>query len=131
MVINMIHVAAAIIHRGPRILICQRGEGGNCSNLWEFPGGKVEPNETPEQCVLRECREELGIEIELKGLYARTKYRYPDREIAFSFFRAELTNGEIKRKVHRDIKWVLPDELKSYEFCPADIEIVNRLAMEE
>jgi len=123
----MIRVAAAIIKKDNRILICQRGEGGNCPFLWEFPGGKLEQNETFEECAVRECREELSIEINLQGLFARTFYRYSDREISFAFFNADILEGKIKPTVHKEVKWVEPSELKDFEFCPADVEIVEKI----
>lgn len=124
----MLHVAAAIIRRGNEILICQRGPGGGCGGLWEFPGGKLEPGETPEQCVIRECREELGVEIRLKGLREQTSYQYPEKEIAFSFFEAELVSGDPCLRVHQAIAWRAPAQLLQYEFCPADRRLVRSLA---
>lgn len=123
----MIQVAAAIIKRDDKILICQRGEGGNCSNLWEFPGGKQEQNETLEECLIRECREELSIDIKLNGVFAGTSYKYPDREIEFTFFEAEITGGALRENVHKCVMWVEIGELKNYEFCPADVEVVEKL----
>lgn len=123
----MIKVGAAIIREKDNILICQRGEGGLCSNLWEFPGGKQEPHETAEQCVIRECKEELGIEIEVKNILKKTTYNYPEKEIFFTFFNASIKSGEIRPKVHQDVRWVLHRELDKYEFCPADVEIVEQL----
>lgn len=127
----MIQVAAAIIRQEGRILICQRSEGGSCAHLWEFPGGKLEENETPEECVVRECKEELGIDIRLHGVYATTQYRYPEREIAFMFFCAEIEQGKIVPTVHKDVRWVLPSELGNYEFCPADVEVVECIKREK
>lgn len=123
----MIKVAAAIIHENDKILICQRGAGGNCAFLWEFPGGKLESGETMEQCVIRECREELGIGIAIKRIFAKTAYQYPDKEIEFTFFEAEFIDGGIILEVHNDFKWVSPSELKNYLFCPADEPIVKKL----
>lgn len=123
----MIHVTAAIIRKAGKILICQRGKEGNCPSLWEFPGGKQELGETPEQCIIRECKEELDIEIAVESVFAETTYQYPNREIAFTFFNAVLLYGELKRAVHQDFRWVSLDELKNFEFCPADVEIVKLL----
>ena len=83
----MTEVAAAILRRDGKILICQRKEGGNCSLLWEFPGGKREAGETMEQCVVRECQEELGIVIRPKGLYAQEHYTYGTEPFSFAFFK--------------------------------------------
>jgi len=123
----MIKVMAAIIRRQGKILICRRGEGGTCAFLWEFPGGKLEPGETMEKCLIRECKEELDIIIKVNDIYASFKYQYPNREIEFTFFNAEICRGEVKALVHKEIRWVLPCELMNFEFCPADIEIVHRL----
>lgn len=126
----MVEVAAAIIEKDHQILICQRAEGGSCSLLWEFPGGKREEGETPEQCAVRECGEELGVTVRLRGIFAVTSYRYPEQEIHFTFFRAELAEGRIRKNVHKEIRWVPPAELGRYSFCPADLDIIRRL-MEE
>lgn len=126
-VIRMITVTAGIIRQHGTILICQRGAGGNCAFLWEFPGGKLEPGETMEECLIRECKEELDVQIIVQGIFSETTYRYPDREIAFTFFNAAIVSGDITLTVHQQICWVSPDELKGYEFCPADVEVVKLL----
>lgn len=123
----MTMVAAAIIRKNGKVLICQRGEGGNCAFLWEFPGGKLEVGESLENCLIRECKEELEIDVVVKDVFATTTYRYPDREIDFTFFEAEAFDDEIKLNVHKDYKWVMPNELRNYNFCPADVEIIKRL----
>lgn len=123
----MTHVTAAIIRKDDKILICRRGAGGSCAFLWEFPGGKQEQGETPEQCLIRECKEELEIEIALEGVFAETTYQYPDGVIAFTFFKAVILKGELKPAVHHDFQWVSPHELRNYDFCPADEEVVKRL----
>lgn len=121
------NVTAAIIRQDDKILICQRAEGGSCSGLWEFPGGKLEDGESLDECLVRECREELGLRIKIKEIYAKTSYKYGEKEMDFTFFNAEIIEGEIKMKVHQDIKWVNGQELKFYTFCPADVEIAARL----
>lgn len=126
----MTEVAAAILRRNGKILICQRKEGGNCSFLWEFPGGKREAGETMEQCVVRECREELGVTIKVQGLFAGESYTYGTEPFAFRFYRAEILDGEPECRVHHTMKWVNPSELAQYPFCPADVDIVRRLAEE-
>ncbi len=125
----MITVTAAILRNASgEILICRRGAGGNCAFLWEFPGGKLEAGESEEDCVVRECQEELGITIRPTGVFQQTTYSYPDKEIAFTFFLAELVSGTPTPAVHAEIRWVLPARLKEFEFCPADVEIVERLS---
>ncbi len=124
----MIQVSAAIIKdETDKILICQRGEGGICEYLWEFPGGKLEIGETPQDCLVRECMEELDIDVEVEELFAETTYAYPDKEIAFSFFYARIVKGEPAACVHKSIKWVLKEELSAYQFCPADVAITDKL----
>lgn len=127
----MIQVMAAVIKKDGKILICRRGAGGSCAWLWEFPGGKREHGETPEECLFRECREELGIDICIHGIFEKTTYKYPEVEIAFTFFLAEIISGEMKPAVHTAVRWVLPEEMGKYVFCPADVEIVERLSNEK
>lgn len=128
----MILVSAAIIRNtAGEILICQRGAGGSCAFLWEFPGGKQEAGETAADCLVRECREELGIEIDIVALIEQTSYTYPDNKIGLSFFAAQITGGVPQKSVHQEILWVRPAELLQYQFCPADTEIVGRLAQGE
>ena len=127
----MTRVSAAIITNSDNeILICRRGPGGSCQFLWEFPGGKIEQGESPEECLVRECLEELEIEIEVLDLFEETKYSYPEREIEFMFFSASLKKGVPTPNVPDSIKWVSPDMLGEYEFCPADVFVVERLAKE-
>jgi len=124
----MLFVAAAIILDGEgRILICRRGPGGNCAYLWEFPGGKLETGESPEACVQRECREELEVELRLTGVFDEFVFEYPDREISFTFFKAEIAGGQLRLNVHEDARWVFLSELPQYEFCPADKRIIEKL----
>ncbi|MGV8059129.1 MAG: 8-oxo-dGTP diphosphatase MutT [Smithellaceae bacterium] len=128
----MTRVSAAIITNSDNeILICRRGPGGSCQFLWEFPGGKIEQGESPEECLVRECLEELGIEIQVLDLFEETKYSYPEREIEFMFFSASLKKGVPTPNVHDSIKWVSPYRLKEYEFCPADVPVVERLAQKK
>ena len=128
----MTRVSAAIIKNSDNeILICRRGPGGSCQFLWEFPGGKIEQGETPEECLVRECREELEIDIEVLDLFEQTRYSYPERDIEFMFFRASLIKGTPAPSVHDCIKWVSPDRLKDQEFCPADVSVVEKLAKEK
>ena len=93
----MILVSAAIIRNtAGEILICQRGAGGSCAFLWEFPGGKQEAGETAADCLVRECWEELGIEIDIVALLEQTSYTYPDNKIGLSFFAAKIAASLIR-----------------------------------
>lgn len=124
----MIDVSAAIIKNVTgEVLICRRGAGGSCAYLWEFPGGKQEDGETPKECLVRECKEELGIEIVVGMVFARTFYQCPERGIRFTFFLAEIISGTPRLSVHLEVQWVKPKDLLNYEFCPADVEVVEKL----
>lgn len=124
----MTKVAAAIIvNKKGEILICQRREDSYCPLMWEFPGGKLESNETLQECLIRECKEELEINIEIKELFAETTYTYPERKIDFTFFISEIVTGEVKNNVHKNTKWISPSELNKYTFCPADVPVVEKL----
>ena len=123
----MIKVAAAIIEKGGKYLLCKRGPGGNCAFLWEFPGGKIEPGETPSEAAAREIKEELCVKIKPQEVFAEYLYSYPDKDIYFYFIRAQIVSGEIKPLFHEEIRWLSPDELDSLEYCPADLSTVYKL----
>ena len=93
-----------ILRRNDKILICRRGPGGSCGYLWEFPGGKIEPGETGEDCAVRECREELGVEIQLQGLREETVYEYPDGLYGFVFYDGVIISGEPEKRVQMCIR---------------------------
>lgn len=122
-----IQVTAAIFCKNDEYLICQRAHDDALPLLWEFPGGKVEEGETLEQCIVRECKEELAVDIQVLGEFGRTSYPHAGNELIFTFFTAEIVGGELSVNVHEQIKWVPIAELKDYSFCPADIEIVERI----
>lgn len=123
----MIKVVAAVIEKDGKYLLCKRGPGGNCAFLWEFPGGKIEPGESPNEALIREIREELCIEIEPCGVFEEYQYSYPDKDIYFYFIRAQIISGEIKPLFHAEIRWLLPEELGSLDYCPADLSTVKKL----
>lgn len=126
----MVSVAAAIIEENGKIFVCKRGEGGVCAFLWEFPGGKLEPGETPKEALVRECREELAIEVEPLTLFAEFPFTYPDREIYFYFYKARIVSGEMVLHVHTDAKWVFPSEMEIPDYCPADKDVIEKLKVE-
>jgi len=125
---SVTEVVAAIIRKNGRLLICQRDEGGSTALLWEFPGGKVELHETLKECLIRECKEELAVDIVVGEIFAETEYKDANKKMAFTFFKAKITGGQLKANVHRDVRWVTARGLKDYDFCPADIVVVAELA---
>ena len=128
----MIDVAAAIIYdEQGRMLICRRMDAGDCAGLWELPGGKREHGESMAQCLVRECREELGVVLDIGTLYEEFVYSYPAKTIHFCFYKASIASGQVSINVHSEVKWVLPSQLAAYHFCPADEKLVERLASEQ
>ena len=126
----MKEVTAAIIRDGEKILICQRAGDDECGMLWEFPGGKREENETLEECMIREIREELELDIKILGIFTRSIYHFNGKEIFFTVYNAEIISGELRLNVHNAAEWVTLEELGSYEFMLADIEFVAKLVEE-
>lgn len=120
-------VVAALIFDGDKILICQRPAHKARGLLWEFVGGKVEPGETKPQALVRECREELDVTVNVGDVFMEISHVYPDIEVRLTLFKAKISQGTPKRLEHNDIKWVSAGELSLYEFCPADKEIIARI----
>lgn len=121
-------VAAAVIEKDGRILIAKRKEGWRHAGKWEFPGGTVEQNETPEACLRRELREELGIEAEVGEPYCEVTHAYSYATIQLLVYRARHVSGEFTLVDHEEMRWVLPADLSQYEFPEADVPVVERLA---
>lgn len=128
---QVLEVSAAIIRKNEKFLICQRPKDKSQGLLWEFPGGKLEPGETGEQAVIRECREELGVTLQVDNFFMDVTHEYPDRTVHLSVYNCSLTDGEPVRLEHNDMRWITASELGEFEFCPADIEIICRLADED
>lgn len=120
-------VTAAVIRREGRILIAQRAVDDELPLLWEFPGGKLEPGETLEECIRREMQEELGVEIRVTGILSTSLYHFDDKEIHFTVYNAEITKGEPALYVHNDLRWVKPSELKDYDFMPPDLLFLDKV----
>ena len=123
----MIQVVAALIWREDRFLICQRPEHKARGLLWEFVGGKVEPGESGEEALIRECREELDITISVGDIFMEVDHIYPDISIHLTLFNAAVCSGEPKLLEHKDLRWITAGELGDYAFCPADEEILKRI----
>ena len=120
-------VTAALIFRDGRLLITQRRPGDHLGGLWEFPGGKIEPGETPEACLRRELQEELGIEVAVGDQFAEITHDYPERRVDLQFFRCTITHGEPAHLQCADLAWVTRDELDRYKFPAADAALLARL----
>ena len=125
----MIQVAAAILRNSRNeVLICQRPKGKHCEFLWEFPGGKQEKGETLAECLIRECKEELDIEIEILEEIAVTQYEYPAFRVHITFFEAKILQGEPVGKEHQKIIFAPIFQLSQFQFCPADQDLVTQLS---
>lgn len=124
------HVVAALIWDGDKFMICQRPSHKARGLLWEFVGGKVEPGESPEDALIRECREELAVEIQVGQLFMEVVHNYPDITILLALFHAKIAAGTPKKLEHNDIQWITPAQIPQYDFCPADVEILERIVEE-
>ena len=123
----MTQVVAALIWRGDRFLACQRPAHKARGLLWEFVGGKVEPGETKEAALIRECKEELGVTIEVGNVFMELTHEYPDLTVVLTLFHAFIAEGEPQKLEHNDIRWITVGEIDQYDFCPADEEILVQL----
>ena len=126
----MIHVVAALIREGDRFMICQRPENKTRGLLWEFVGGKVEPEETGPTALVRECREELGVTVEVRDVFTELVHSYPDMTITLTLYNAVIREGTPQKLEHNDIRFITPDQIDDYSFCPADEEILLLLKNE-
>lgn len=120
-------VVAALIRQGEQFMICQRPAYKARGLLWEFVGGKVEPGETKEQALIRECREELAVTLSVGDVFMDVVHEYPDLMVHLTLFNAIIAEGEPVKLEHNDIRWITPSEIPNYDFCPADVEILKRI----
>ena len=123
----MTEVVAALIWTSNKFMICQRPVYKSRGLLWEFVGGKVEPGETREQALVRECREELAVTVSVGSVFMDVIHEYPDLLVHLTLFDAVIVEGTPQRLEHNDIWWITVDEIPNYDFCPADEEILKRL----
>jgi 8-oxo-dGTP diphosphatase len=123
----MVEVVAALIWDGNKFMICQRPAHKARGLLWEFVGGKVEPGETKEQALVRECREELAVTVSVGDVFMDVTYGYPDITVHLTLFNAAISDGTPQMLEHNDIRWISVNEIPQYDFCPADEEILQRL----
>ena len=123
----MTDVVAALIWEGDRFLACQRPANKARGLLWEFVGGKVEPGETPEQALIRECREELDVTVAPRDVFMTVIHEYPDLTVRLILFNAVIAEGTPKLLEHNDLRWITTAQIDELEFCPADEEILKNL----
>lgn len=124
---NITEVVAALIWDDNKFMICQRPAHKARGLLWEFVGGKVEPGETKEQALIRECQEELAVTLSVGDVFMDVIHEYSDITVHLTLFNATIAEGIPQRLEHNDIKWITPVEIPNYNFCPADKEILARI----
>lgn len=122
----MLIVAAAVIRCGDRVMLCQRRPGVHNALKWEFPGGKLEPGESPEAALARELREELDIDVEVGRVRDAVVHRYPDREVLVLFYDCRITGGVPRTLDCNAVTWATPAEARGYDFAGADRAFVER-----
>ena len=123
----MTEVVAALIWQGEKFMICQRPEYKARGLLWEFVGGKVESGETKEEALVRECKEELAVIVDVSDVFMEVVHEYPDITVHLTLFNASIADGVPQKLEHNDIKWITPHEISMFDFCPADKEILERI----
>ena len=124
-------VTAAIMLKDQKVFIAQRRSEDRLAFKWEFPGGKLEDGETPEECLRREMKEEFGIEVSVGKFFGESIYTYEHGTIRLVAYITEWTGGELKPIEHRDCPWVSIEELTAYELAPADIPLAEKLRRSE
>ncbi len=123
-------VVAALIWQGDRFLICQRPAHKARGLLWEFVGGKLEPGESGPEALIRECREELDITVSVGDVFTAVTHEYPDLTVHLTLYHARIKAGEPKLLEHLAMRWIRVAEIPDYDFCPADVDILERLQEE-
>ena len=123
----MTDVVAALIWEGDRFLACQRPENKARGLLWEFVGGKVEAGESKHDALIRECREELDVTVAPGEIFMEVIHEYPDLTVRLTLFNATIARGTPRLLEHKDLRWIKTSEIDTLEFCPADVEILEKL----
>ena len=124
----MIDVAAAVLVENGKILIAKRAQRQRLAGKWEFPGGKIERGEDAGSCLVRELREEFDLDVEVDAFLGDSTYRYDFGTVKLVFYLCRLKGGTLNPKVHQEYRWVLPHELKDYDFAKADELMIEELA---
>ena len=123
----MIEVVAAFIWNGKKFIIGQRPAHKARGLLWEFVGGKVESDETKEQALIRECKEELAVTLSVGDVFMDVIHEYSDITVHLTLFNAIIAEGIPQKLEHNDIRWITPSEIPNYAFCPTDEEILKKI----
>ena len=126
----MVEVVAALILQDDRFLICRRPAHKARGLLWEYVGGKVEPGESKEEALIRECREELNVTVTPGEVFYEVDHIYPDITIHLTLFHAGIIEGTPELLEHAELRWILPCEIPDFDFCPAD-EDINRKILKD
>lgn len=126
----MVQVVAALIWQGDKFMICQRAVNKMRALEWEFVGGKAEKGETLEEALIRECHEEIGATVSVGEIFMELDHVYPDITIHLTLFNCEIAEGTVQKLEHNDIRFITPDEIPQYNFCPADKEILAKIIEE-
>ncbi|MBR4235454.1 MAG: 8-oxo-dGTP diphosphatase MutT [Clostridia bacterium] len=124
-------VTAGLIRKDGCILISRRHTGGGAGGKWEFPGGKIERGETPEQALKRELAEELGVQVSVGRIYDARIHEYPEKTVLVLFYECTLVNGEARALDSAEIKWVLPNDLNRYDMAAADLPVALKIITEK
>ncbi len=121
----MIEVCCAIITKGDKILATRRSHGMHLGGFWEFPGGKIEPGETAEECIHREIREELNIEITIENQLEPVEHHYPEKSIRLIPFICKINSGIITLTEHSEFRWLAGHEVSSVNWAAADLKVLD------
>ena len=127
----MTEVTAAILIKDKKILIARRKASDNQGGKWEFPGGKIKADETPRQCLIREMKEEFGINVSVGGFFGESTYRYEHGTIRLLAFQTSWIDGQFVLNAHADYRWVSPSQLDGFDFAAADIPLVEKVQQSE
>ena len=120
-------VVAALIWQDDKFMICQRPAHKARGLLWEFVGGKVDPGESKQQALIRECREELAVEVSVGDVFMEVLHEYPDLLVRLTLFNSAIVSGEPQMLEHNDIRWIKVEQIPDFAFCPADVDILKKL----
>lgn len=123
----LVRVVAAVMEKDGKVLIARRRKGDKLAGKWEFPGGKVDAGETPEDALRRELREELGIETEIGAFLCRSCHDYSHLSVELLAYRVSHVSGELIPHVHDEIRWVKPEDLSAYDFPEANLPVIRAI----